>query len=402
MELIDYKLGEGLEENFLFSKLLHNAMLMNTHKDPVFLNKLMDLGIIRLKKQSTAKISQTYRNEFFKFLSLFEEKYKDNFDLGFTYKENHYYPHFRVIYPEFVISNSENETHTIKDLLVIHPILLTNGHVFTGRPLGGRLSMTDLEIRSGYLQSHLGSRSFWYQNPFNYISEFCVGGDTDVSRMLAEFEIDIDWDRYELYLFCVDSMVTWESLEGVPYIKMRTIQECITNKVNTHANSDVLKVVNTIIHEGIPLNLNFYIENNRFKIRPDEKADSLIRQVVLNKFLPQHYKRILVTRKPNTFDYFLEMRGSYELNQSFYPIQNKEAYILFRGRKVYPRILKEDKRLNKPVKLEDHIIHPNFLKDVLEQLECRIYEKAITKSRIKIQNSSSNAHRSSTSDTISV
>ena len=81
-----------------------------------------------------------------------------------------------------------------------------------------------------------------------------MGGDTDVSRMIAEFQVEIDWDRYELYLFCVDSMVTWESLEGVPYMKIATIKTALNNQVNSVNRNYVTRVISYIEKEKLPLN----------------------------------------------------------------------------------------------------------------------------------------------------
>jgi hypothetical protein len=395
MNIEDYRLPNYSAQ----TRFVHNAMLLGKHREKKFLQRLYDKGILHLYDKYEPE--QEYINQFFQFLDLFEAKYKDNFDLGLYYDGCDFYPYFKVLYPEFVITNSNGESHIIRDLVIIHQVAYKEGHVYTKHPYGGRLSKTLLEIAGSYQQSHLGSRSSWNVNPFNDYSTFCVGGDTDVSRMIAEFQVEIDWDRYELYLFCIDSMITWESLEGVPYIKMATIKNALNNRVTSANRNYVTRVISYIEKEKLPLDVNFYIADNRFKIKPDERANAFIKDIVLKVCNFSEYKSILVTRVPNTFDQFLQMKAE-GANVSSFEIKATDQYMIFRGDKRYARMIKEDQRQEKPLSIDDYNVYPNFLKDVLKQLECRIYEKAVTKSGTKIQNSRSNANRSVTSDTVSM
>lgn len=395
MNIEDYRLpGYNVQARFV-----HNAMLLGKHRDKKFLQRLYDKGILHLYDRYEPE--QSHIDEFFRFLDLFEAKYKDNFDLGLHYDGCDFYPYFKVLYPEFIITNSKGREHTIRDLVVIHEVAYKDGHVYTKHPMGGRLSKTLLEIAASYQQSHLNSRSGWNKNPFNDYNRFCVGGDTDVSRMIAEFEVEIDWDRYELYLFCIDSMITWESLEGVPYIRMEVIENALNNRVTTVNGNYVNRVISYIEKEKLPLDVNFYIAGNRYRIRPDERANAFVKDIILKVCNFSEYKSILVSRVPNTFDQFLQMKAE-GANTSEFEIKTPDQYMIFRGEKRYAKMIKKDQRQEQILNIEDYNVYPNFLKDVLKQLECRIYEKAVTKSGIKIQNSRSNANRSVTSDSISM
>lgn len=381
------------------SKLVHNAMLLNQHKNKKFLQKLFDMKLLHF--YDCYDPSKKAISEFFKLLDLFEAKYKSSYDLGFTFDGTDFWPYFKVLYPEFTITNSNGNYHTIRDLMVLHKVHYKNNHIYTSEPLGGRLSKTELEIAACYQQSHLSSVSNWNLDPLNYFTSFCVGGDTDVSRMIAEFRVELDWNRYELYLFCIDSMVTWESLEGIPYRKISEIKNALNKEVTDFSTSSVNRVINSILSSKIPLNFNFYIKNNRYHIRPDEKANNLIKEVILDQFTPSEYKNLIVFRQSNTFDRYLQLKTE-KSDSDIYKITDNESYTVFNGKKIFPRIIKKDKRNEKLLSLDDHIVYPNFLKNVLTELEYRIYEKAVTKSRIKKLNSSSNARRSFTSDTVSM
>ena len=394
MNIEDYRLpGYNAQARFV-----HNVMLLGKHREKKFLQRLYDKGILHLYDKYEPE--QEHINEFFKFLDLFEAKYKGNFDLGLHYDGCDFYPYFKVLYPEFVITNSKGETHTIRDLVILHPVAFREGHVYTKHPQGGRLSKTLLEIAAGYQQSHLPGHSDWINTPF-HTERFCVGGDTDVSRMIAEFEVEMDWDRYELYLFCIDSMITWESLEGAPYRRMNSVKHALNSRVTTVNSNYTIDIVDYIVINKIPLDVDFYVDQGLFKIKPNQRANEFIKSIVLKKFNFLTYKSILVTRVSNTFNEFLQMKADSQPENS-YEIQATKHYTIFRGEKVFAKRIKEDSRNEKPTPIEEYIVYPKFLKDVLKQLESRIYSKAVTKSGIKIYNSLDNANRNPAPDPVPV
>lgn len=397
MEINDKQL---LSSASSFRRKIHNAMLMGTHRNKKFLQWLFDKQYLYFY---AGDVSTKSIEEFFKLLDLFEAKYKGNWDLGFeNYGEVCLKPYLKVIYPEFTITNSNGESHLIKDLVVIHKVSFSNrsDSVYTLQPQGARLSKTKLEIASSYQQSHLPGYSDWADFPF-HAETFCVGGDTDVNRMLAEFEIEMDWDRYELYLFCVDSMVTWESLEGVPYRRMNIIKNALNTRVTGVSEFYSNDVVNHIVADKIPLDVDFYISDGVFKIKPNEKANEFIKSIILQKHPYTIYKSILVTRVPNTFDEFLQMKIENSPTKTF-EVKATDAYTIIKGEKRFAKKIKEDSRIEKPTPIEEYIVYPKFLKNVLSKLESRIYSKAVTKSGIKIYNSLSDANRSPAPDPVSM
>ena len=63
-----------------------------------------------------------------------------------------------VRYPEVTITNSNNESHTIKELYVKHSIELSS--FLFHSVIGNRLEITEKEASGGYRHSHLPSRFF--------------------------------------------------------------------------------------------------------------------------------------------------------------------------------------------------------------------------------------------------
>lgn len=382
-----------------YKQVLNNASLMGLHKNKKFLEKLFDKNILII--EGTSSNLTKIKSDFFKILDLFEEKYKGQADLGFyQVANNQFTPYFKVLYPKFTITNSQGRTHEIRDLFVYHSFKFSNGSLHPYKLEGGRFSKTDLEILSSYQQSHLGSHASWISNPF-YCSYFCVGGDTDVSRMLAEFEVEMDFDRYELFLFCVDSMITWESLEGVPFIRMEVVEKTgsfrVTNSNTNYENA----VIANIIENKIPLDVDFYVSEGLYRIRPNLRASDFIKKIVLDCFDFNVAKTILVSRVPNTYDQFQQMKVGKDVVQKMNKITVTD-YTIFRGKKIYPKIIKKDARKEVSISIENYIVYPKFLENVLTKLESRIYEKAVVKSATKLYHTSSNAPGGIASNTVSM
>ena len=388
-----------------FKDFLNNATLMGLHKNKKFLSYLFDKRRIYIRGSQGLEQSHIdkIKQDFFRILDLFEEKYKGQADLGFHFDKalNLYMPYFKVLYPKFTINNSQGRCHEIKDLFVFHSFRYSHGSVHPYKLEGGRFSKTDLEITCGYQQSHLGSYRDWKLVPF-YCSNFCIGSDTDVSLMMAEFEVEMDFDRYELFLFCVDSMITWESLEGVPYMRMENIKNANSNRVLSSQEKDENKLIDYIIKEKIPLNVDFYVADNVYRIHPNLRASEFIKQIVLKLFTFDVAKSILVTKTPNTFNTYLQMKAEGAVAKELNKLVATEDYTIFRGRKIFAKIVKEDKRNEVPVSIDDYIVYPKFLENVLRKFESRIYEKAVVKSATQIHNSSNNAHRGVASNPVFV
>lgn len=103
------------------------------------------------------------------------------------------------------ITNSKNEHHTIRDLVVTYNFYINNSYdVILSQISLYRLQLTKAEFCSGYVHSHAT------------LNNVCFG-QTDLYdlRLLLRNEYDIK--NLELFLNSMYSFISWESLEGVPY-----------------------------------------------------------------------------------------------------------------------------------------------------------------------------------------
>jgi len=123
---------------------------------------------------------------------------------------------FTVHFPKVTIENGFN-THEVTDLYA--QIYLTQDYEFCGSGLfGTRGTITPDEYNCGYTHSHLSSsnKGKW--------STFCVGSGTPIHTVLSGLAVD-RWNNEAFFslLLQIQGYVSWESLEGGPYIKMTQI-----------------------------------------------------------------------------------------------------------------------------------------------------------------------------------
>ena len=102
--------------------------------------------------------------------SVFEDKWCFHFD------STAYFPSIWIHFPEFTITNSNGDSHNIRDLFVILDITVysENIKILGDRLRGFRTTLTYKELISGYQHSHLYPRNDYFSNfdDFMYSSTF--------------------------------------------------------------------------------------------------------------------------------------------------------------------------------------------------------------------------------------
>jgi predicted DNA-binding protein (UPF0278 family) len=183
---------------------------------------------------------------------------------------------------------------------------------------------------------------------------------------------------------------------------MEVIKNANSGRVtNTNPNYEE-GIVQAILTEKIPLDVDFYISDGIYKIHPNLRASNFIKKIVLKHYTFNVAKSIIVSKTPNTFDHYLQMKAEGEVLKQVNKVTVPKEYTIFRGRKLYPKVVREDRRKNTPISIEDYIVYPKFLENVLRKLESRIYEKAVVKNATRLYHTSNNASRGITSDTVSL
>lgn len=143
----------------------------------------------------------------------------------YTYKYNYiiYKPELRITiyYPQFIIRNSNNKSKVLKDLYVRFNIDI-NGKI--DNLSGTRTTLSKAEKYHGYHHSHLPKN---IKNNLNF-QNFCLGSGTQILVSKVMFLEAISKNQeiknyFLLFLHNLDSVVKFESLEGMPYMRFSDV-----------------------------------------------------------------------------------------------------------------------------------------------------------------------------------
>lgn len=138
-----------------------------------------------------------------------------------------------IHFPLLEITNSRRSKHTITDLWVRFPCTLyesasQGSYVMDLRITGRRTKVSLKEFQTGYAHSHLQINESLYR----FIA-FCLGQST-FGQILDNLKINGTEEDWELMLLSLYNYVSWESVEGGPYINMSSIsyQSSMRNNVS--------------------------------------------------------------------------------------------------------------------------------------------------------------------------
>lgn len=203
-----------------------------------------------------------------------------------------------IHFPEIVIRNSSNNTHTIRDLF-FKILYSSNSLVLEGI----RTTMTVSEFQSGYSHSHLSSCSIgqW--------GSWCLGGGGSDFRMLYEalhHSPNKTKNLWEMFLLSIANYVSWESIEGGPHFSIQRIgreSRGISRLSSDQINSELKRLFKDMprddiweFSEGIRLIENSPILHQYF----DE--NSQLRKLEISDD-EEYVKRVLDNLKGKTFKF---------------------------------------------------------------------------------------------------
>lgn len=130
-------------------------------------------------------------------------------------------------FPKVTITNGMQMKHTITDLVVIMEI---NQNYTIGTQLYGfRLTYSELELRKGYVHSHLNQAAY-------RVVTFCLGSRGFVEYLHSSNGRFINPRELAMVLSQIKRYVEWESLEGMPFISIKTL---MSNQLSELDNPDI-------------------------------------------------------------------------------------------------------------------------------------------------------------------
>lgn len=241
-------------------------------------------------------------------------------------------------FPEFIISNSRKQQHTIKNLFIRAEITLHNA---TGFPVvtqldGVRTTINRREYMSGYAHSHLRNRAF-KDGFFAMYSKFCTGsGEINESMTLNSGSWDVDEDMFKMLLLQLDTYVRWESLEGTPHMHMDCVLQDRLYDVADDTNSTIRAemyddVLNYIANAQTldEIDLDWEINKYEYKLINNDKFDSLLSRALEGIYPFRFYYKDENGNLYRKGDPATTPRVGYELR--WLPYKNNKVYLAIDG-----------------------------------------------------------------------
>ena len=399
-------------------ELIHNAKLTGRISNPTFLRRLHSLGVLYFEDDRyirgnpvgthTPYSLKTFE-QFISVLSLAKAHYGDNADIHVTYVDDEMYSlSIKVLYPKITIKNSLGISKVLINLIVVYRFSyreITDSLVLCSIT-GGRPQVTPEEASASYLQSHLSSTD-WFGQPLALFN-FCLGSLTPVESIKSKLNSQFTLELYEDLFFSVNTMVKWESLEGVPYRRIISVKTAGSSLIEENAMAAMLTsfehidpTIYAILNRYTTLPLNFYVDQGKVRIKQDEKAQKFIAQVIQDRGATTAYTRtgILCNKVPNStsFAYPLQKKDlTYQLSPGM-----ELEYTIFNTRFIHVRLLQSEAKKEEELP-SIKVVHPKYLDYVIRALEHELYKEFIRAHRAEINYSNRDANRSIASDTVFV
>lgn len=328
---------------------------------------------------------------------VFEDIMEEDTAIAYVFKGFKIY--IMLHYPLINITNNDDDSHNIKDLIVVFQI--KSNHYNTSqlsvtKPLGCRATLDYEEWFSSYQHSHLKKfQQELYKDCFRTI-EFCIGGGTELSELLVDMweeEYEFSDIIFESYLYALDSLVEWESIEGTPwhYIENITIgsQEVtlIKNYDKNSLKGSFEKITNRFMEDSLD-NIDFVFSEGRYIIKTNERFYTFLKEFIaadshLSKYL------LYTERGDRWYGYVQPTITSEEsLRTQFNDVSSQQPSIFIQGNELQFKVLPYNKEVES---ITGYKIHPNFIEYAKQQLEQKLFLNSIRKSTIEKYHQSINA-----------
>ena len=307
-----------------------------------------------------------------------------------------------ILFPKFTIENSVHATHEITDLYFKISFKSTEFSEqskgiywkLSEYPAGRRGSCTKLEFGCGYRHSHLPSCSRNDARSYVAYDQFCLGSgplQVDFTELVSSgFKYSPDTaQKWEMTVLSINLYVRWESLEGLPYFRMKNILPNTASTIlpNLGNSRDEVSFALIQVVEKVKHLATVFIRNNAYlevcKVQNHEELEDEI--VIALKELAESIRNtmsdvctyitnnLLVIKNTNG-DYIL--KGDSSRVEKEYP----DATFKFKGKSKHLIITDyEDDTKTEGVKKE--YPHPKFTKFVERCIEDAISTQVINNYR---------------------
>ncbi|MGL6121152.1 MAG: hypothetical protein ACRC0V_11700 [Fusobacteriaceae bacterium] len=287
---------------------------------------------------------------------------------------NKYYIHIQLLYPEVLIKNEQGFKHTIKNLIVCLRLNnYTSDFIFIEKVHGTKSYFTHEEFMTntgkitevGYVHSHLA-----YSSGYLHTADFCLG------------ELQMDFKNrnernFEEYIvnsiLNIDSLVEWESLEGVPYKYISSLSSVSNKEFSAGAFSQGL--INTILNNFTTFEGDIVFTENRYKIILNNKYLSFLKKEILKYLKEKDYPYFLyIEAGGKKYAYSSKINETKDIIKKIYNDERDIPYTYIGNKKL--SLIIEDCKETLP-KIEDYKVAEKVINEVTKKYEEKIYRIAV-------------------------
>lgn len=330
-----------------------------------------------------------------------QEIYPNNWDIDFELRHdtsnNRVYILIKsiVIYFDSIeINNKAGYKHTIKDLFLFLPISMVSNNIKIIGVRGMRTTFSLDEISLGYIHSHLRTTRYGGPNIDNFKENFCLGSG-EINFFLSELNDNITQERAEKFFLQLYTLISYESIEGVPHVFMSHIKNRFfsTSRESGRYYIPQYELIYDVITDGlrtyknkkIPIDLNYIISPNKIEIQEDDKLEKfLFKKNENNMFI--FGTRIFCIKNDededflSSFNYNTISEDFVTINSRIQSLQNGLPTVCFKFRdKSFPFTIYDLEKYKKSGDEEQNIINNCIIEKSVKKSIIKILENEITR-----------------------
>lgn len=333
-------------------------------------------------------------------ITVMNRVHENNWDIHLTpiFHSNGKFKYFKleikILFPEITITNSNGNSHTIKDLIFAFELRksdVTNSY-YPSEFRGTRATLNEYEWRQGYYHSHLPTIKPTSFHDTLYLNSFCTGSNTEINNVSVGMnEEGYSEELFELFLHTVDTVVSWESLEGNPYKyidQLTTNTDRQYNVSNTIHESILISMFNTLKISFEDYVFNYMYINDKFEVKKDNQFINFLKQNIIDCNERSIIRNLIVKRIQGIYFGFTEnVIGISDHNfiEDIHDEGEKIPYTVIQGRKIYFKLITPETE-ETTNSIDSYTVHENFIDYAANKLNEKLYYKAVRKSAIERAN----------------
>lgn len=315
----------------------------------------------------------------------YHDVYEDYVESEFTYAKKLFHESASIIvrYPELTIKNSRQQSLQIKDLFIKLTFDI-EGDLNIGLD-GTRTTYTLEEFASDYTHSHLPKKKLhtFEENRMRY-EAFCLGTG-EIKDFISMFNAEPTVGNFESVIYMMNTVASWESLEGTPYAALEHTLAKHLNVPNVSLD-DCQFIFNEILVMARKLksfDIDWVYKDNKYVIVENEKFE---------EFLRLAYYRYAKSDIPESAIAYIDETGTYYVPSGVSQMAaevHPTDFIPFQGQKVMLKVEGELKFSGE----RRWYINPKIKQYVKSKLECSLSKTQIRNDTIERLNQVSNNGR---------